>query len=457
MNIRTARTFVFFFLSIFIAYTSAAQKDTLRVLGYNVLYYGNGCQGPTWKYHQYLKTIAAYANADLLSFEKMASAPVSNDDKSAAAPAGFIDSVVKYALNAAFPGRYAHCPFTNAAKSNNAAVLFYDQHKLGFVSIVSSYCNITDFNTYKLYYKDPNLSRTHDTTFLYLTLNHDKSGDDNMQVRANQVAQEMRLIKNHFTHLPNMINIGDFNLRNSDEPVYQTLTADPDTNFRFYDPPFYPDHTLSYPADWDHNAAFSAFLTTSTRESGEIPNSCGSGGGAKNWYDHIFFSSWIVNNANFIRYIPHSYHTVGNDGKRFKVSINNNNININSSAPAEVIDALYNFSNKYPVMASLEVTSNVEGVSLPNPQIPNVPIFYKEEIKVDNPVGNDLVIHFPDAMKDEEMNVEFIDKYGSSHLKKSLKVNDAQMKLRCKLAPGAYTVRFSTEHNVAAEIEITKE
>ena len=34
------------------------HSDTLRVMAYNVLYYGNGCQGPNSNYHGYLKNIA---------------------------------------------------------------------------------------------------------------------------------------------------------------------------------------------------------------------------------------------------------------------------------------------------------------------------------------------------------------------------------------------------------------
>ena len=179
-----------------------AQKDTLRVMAYNSLYYGSGCQGSSGLYHAYLKTIVAYTNPDILSLEKMGSIKSAPDDKYGTAPVGFADSVVAYALDAAFPGRYAHCPYTNAAKTNNMSVIFYDRRKLGFVSIVSSYANITDFNTYKLYYKDPNLARTHDTTFLYVIPNHDLSGDENEKVRGIQISEVMRHTKEHFSRLP---------------------------------------------------------------------------------------------------------------------------------------------------------------------------------------------------------------------------------------------------------------
>jgi len=436
---------------------SLAQTDTLRVMTYNVLYYGNGCQGPTEKYHGYLKTIIGYTSPDIVTLEKMASIPVTPDDKAGTAPYGFADSVLQYAFNAAYPGRYAYCPFTNASHANNIGLLVYDTRKLGFVSIVSSYANITDFNTYKLYYKDPALARTHDTTFLYLTLNHDKSGKENEEVRGRQIAEKMEQLKAHFTSLPNMLNIGDFNLRSSEEPVYQQIVFNKDENFRFYDAPFNPDNKLKYPANWGHDANYSGYFTTSTRQFENVPNACGSGGGAKGWYDHIFMSDWIVKGTNYIKYVPNSYRTIGNDGQRTGVSINNSNGHVNTSAPAEVIEALYQFSNKYPVMIQLAVTSNTTGKSPKDPEIGGVAVAIKVEAKVDNPVKDELVLHFPDAMKGQELTITCTDKNGTEQMKKQLTVRHNDEKMKCKLAPGTYTLRINSKHSTMQEMQITKE
>ena len=436
---------------------SFAQKDTLRVMAYNSLYYGSGCQGPNGLYHGYLKTIVAYSNPDILSLEKMGAIKLTADDKYGTAPVGFADSIIQYSLNVAFPGRYAHCPYTNVAKTNNMSVIFYDQRKLGFVSIVSTYSNITDFNTYKLYYKDPNLAQTHDTTFLYLIPNHAMSGDEFADVRGIQISEVMRHTKKHFSGLPNMINLGDFNVRSSTESFYQILTDPEDTNFRFFDPPFFPDRKLICPATWDHDPIYADYFTTSTRESANVPNPCGTGGGGKNWYDHIFLSSWIVNNVNYIRYIPNSYRTIGNDGHRFKISITNKNTIINTAAPAEVIDALYQMSNKYPVMVDLEVTSNINGVSPKDPEIITDNAIAKEDISVINPVGDHLEISFPENMRGQEITVECLDKDGKVKMNKTKTISDLKMQLRCNLSAGEYTLKIVGHHNVMTEIKINKE
>ncbi len=440
----------------FLGYTAAAQKDTLRVMSYNVLYYGDGCQGPNSYFHNYLKTIIRYANADIVGLIKMASIPISPDDKYATAPAGFLDSVMDNAFDSAYSGRYAYCPFTNAARSNAINVLFYDKHKLGFSGIVSSYSNITDFNLYKLYYKDQNLVDTKDTVFIYVALNNVKSGEENESIRTFQVAGVMDHIKSHFTQLPNLISMGDFNIRNTTELCYQRLTANNDSVYRLLEPPFFPDHKLNYPADWSHNGEYAPWFSGSTREIEGVPNNCGPAGGAKTWYDHVFISPWLVNNTNYIKYIRNSYRTIGNDGKRYRIAVNNKNINNNTSVPAEVVNALYRMSNKYPIMISLEVAQNNNGKTNTNTEISNVESYVKEEVSVTFPTGDELIMHFPEALKGQEITLEVLDTDGDNKMKKTLTVNELETTVKCKLKKGAYTLKITGKHNLISEISINK-
>ena len=282
------------------------------------------------------------------------------------------------------------------------------------------------------------------------------SGDENDEVRGVQISEVMRHTKEHFTRLPNLINMGDFNVRGSEEPFYQTLTDPEDTNFRFFDPPFFPDHKLKYPANWNHDPAYSSYFTTSTRESASVPNPCGTGGGGKNWYDHIFLSSWIVNNINYMRYIPNSYRTIGNDGQRLRVSINNNNGHANTSAPQEVIDALYQMSNKYPVMVDLEVSFNSQGTSVPDPEIKGVAVSAKEDVSVDVPVKDKIVMHFSKNLIRQEISVECFEK-DESMMKKILMIKDTEMQIKCDLKPGTYVLKVVGHHNTLAELSFTKD
>jgi len=335
-------------------YILNSNPDTLRVITYNVLKYGDGCQGTTAQLNGYLKTIVQYANPDILGLVKVGAFTPSATTTST----NFALNINDLVLNDMFPSKYDFAAPTNASGADNLAVLFFNTQKLGWIQSQTIVNNVTDFNLYKLYYKDDNLIYTHDTTFLYVMLNHTQSGNSST-IRDQQITQEMQALRAKFTSFPNLINMGDFNTRNSSEVCYQQITNNTDTATKMYDPPFAIDKKVQYPADWDINPQnFKNYLTTSTRLSSSIPNKCGTNGGAKSWYDHIFLSSNLVNGTDFIQYVPNSYKTIGNDGNRVGVDINSTSPIANTSVPANVVDALFQFSNKYPVMVQLKVNMN---------------------------------------------------------------------------------------------------
>jgi len=443
-------------------YNSSAQTDTIRVMAYNVLGYGEYplCQGPDGAYNGYLETIVQFANPDIIGLEKMGSIQTSSSDHNYTAAIGFQDSILQFALNAAYPGRYNYCPFTNYAASATECLVFYNQQKLGFVSLTCTYTNTEDFNTWKLYYKDPNLATTHDTTYLYLTDNHDISGNGNQSERGVQIAGEMGQIQSHFTHLANMINMGDFNLRNTSEPVYQTLTAPADTNFRYYDPLFTPDGTFSYPADWDDNPApFTNYLTTSTRALDNVPNSCGTSGGAKDWYDHIFLSPWIINNANYISYIPHSFRVIGNDGHRLGISVND--APANTAVSSSVANALFQMSNKYPVMVDLLAMPNTTGTSLPDPEIAPTAVtnqnMWNQKATITNPAIDNIIMHFSTGLVGQSVSVECTDMLGRTLIERTMIVDNTTMQIPCNnLNPGVYFVSITNSNGVISQTKLIK-
>jgi hypothetical protein len=339
------------------------KNDTLKVMAYNVLNFGDGCQGSTATLDGYLKTIIQYAQPDLLSCEKMAAfLPTLMGVPNLAA------DITNNALNSAFPNRYAYATPTNASGDNAMSVLFYNQQKLTFVNVHTVLVYVSDFNLYKLYYNDPNLAITHDTTFLYVLVNHTQSGDAPDAARDQQETMEMQALRTKFAYLPNLINMGDFNQHSSTEAGYQAIISPTDTATQMSDPPFYPDKALQYPGNWDGNPTpYQPYLTTSTRALANVPNTCGTSGGAKSWYDHIFISPWLVKGSNYIKYIANSYQTIGNDWQRLNVDINSTSPVINTSAPTAVINALFQFSNKYPVALKLLVKANRSGGSLADP------------------------------------------------------------------------------------------
>ena len=338
------------------------KNDTIEVMAYNVLHYGDGCQGSADTLNRYLKTIIQYTQPDMFSFEKMAAFPPAS-----VLPANLAEGIIN-SISAVFPGKYSYATPSNLTNANNMSVLFYNKQKLTYLKSETLEANITDFNLYKLYYNDPNLGITHDTTFLYALVNHTQSGSSST-TRDQQVSQEMQVLRTKFAYLPNLINMGDFNTHNSDEPGYQAIVTSPDSTTKMSDPPFYPDKSVQYPAIWENNtSAYASYLTTTTRALPTVPNTCGTSGAAKSWYDHIFISPWLVKGSNYMQYIANSYQTVGNDGHRLGVDINSITPVVNTSAPAAVVNALFQFSDKYPVSIKLLVKANRNAYSIADPK-----------------------------------------------------------------------------------------
>ncbi|HEY5371055.1 MAG TPA: hypothetical protein VIJ75_18880 [Hanamia sp.] len=338
------------------------KTDTLRVMAYNVLNYGDLCQGSTTSLDSYFRTIIQNTQPDLMSCEKMTAFSYLPGS-----PGNLADEILTNVLNFVSPDKYNYASPTNASGSGTLSVLFYNKQKLTYVSTEDLLSLVTDFDLYKFYYNDINLSITKDTTFLYVVICHTKSGSYSLE-RDFQDSTVMASLRSKFGYFPNLIVMGDFNTRGSFEHGYQSLINSNDSSTAMSDPPYYPDETVKYPGNWSVSPFYVApFLTTSTRSLPYGPNSCGSSAGGKGWYDHIFISKWLINGSNYIGYIPHSYQSVGNDGDRLGVSINSNVPSVNTSTPANVLDALYHFSDKYPVMLSLEIKANRNAVSPKDP------------------------------------------------------------------------------------------
>ncbi|KAI9437825.1 hypothetical protein F5148DRAFT_1294116 [Russula earlei] len=331
-------------------------------MAYNILYYGDYCQASPATLDGYFKTIIQYAQPDLLSCEKIVAF-----NPTPGSTGNLADEITNSVLNQAFPNQYAYATVTNASFGKAMSVLFYNKQKLTFVKTETLVANVSDFNLYKLYYNDVNLSITRDTTFLYVVVNHTQSGSPST-TRDQQVTLEMQALRTKFAYFPNLINMGDFNTASSFEAGYLSVISNIDSSTMMSDPPYNPDNKFQYPGNWDITPYLVApYLTTTTRFSASIPNSCGTSGGAKSWFDHIFISPWLINNANYIQYLPNSYQTIGNDGNRLGVDINSTSPVANTSAPANVINALFQMSNKYPVSLKLIVKANRSANSFTDP------------------------------------------------------------------------------------------
>ena len=413
-----------------------AQNDTLRVMVQNVLHFGDGCQGTQQFLDSQFKKIASYINADLIGLDKVQVIKLNNSDPYGISPVWFADSIISQALGS----KFAYCTLTDysQATDNDMSVLFYNKNKLNFLTVKTLYVGEEDIDLYKLYYKDPNLNTTHDTTYLYAVLCHTISGSSSTG-RDGQATTVVDSLKKMFNHLPNLIYMGDFNTHNSSEPGYSLLTQSSDTSFLFYDPPFHPDNKLVYSIDWTTNPSQAAAELTTCTRSTTNPNSCGNTGGGYSWFDHILLSDWIVNGYDYIHYIPNSWKSLGNDGKRIGLDINDSVTNgKNLSAPSSVLNAEWQFSDKYPVTVELAITYNTH-VNTGSSSIIN----QEESIKVGNPVKDIINLYFSSSFVGKNATMELYDICGRLVKSVSFAVNSSQINQQVNLASGIYLIHIT--------------
>lgn len=332
-------------------------QDTLRVVQYNLLHYGvaeAGCTIPSTSVkNAYLSTILSAAQPDIFGVNEMGSNALYGDN---------ILVNVLQPMNA----NWERCTYTNNASSNITNMLFYRGDKLVLYDEHVINHSLRDINLYTLYYNDANLATTQDTTFLTIVIVHLKAGSTTSD--ENEREAQASLIMAYLAGLGNPGNLlvmGDFNLKTSSEPAYQSFLTEPNLDARLIDP-------INQPGGWNANAAFDLIHTQSTR-SGTLAD-CGSSGGMDDRFDFIMANRRVMGDSNGVKYVPASYKAFGNDGNHYNTSINNG---ANSAVSTAVVNALYNMSDHLPVMldlafdvslpASAEAQIEVAFAAFPNP------------------------------------------------------------------------------------------
>ena len=358
------------------SYAQSFQTDTLKIMAYNTLNYGfpatSSCPALiTANKHGYLKTILRYENPDILGLVKMD-----------ASPASFTTTdIVQMVLDSVCLGCYGHSNFTNLSGYTKENMLYFKTAKLGYIGTTTIYSgdpNISDINLHKLYYKDPNLSVNHDTTFLKIILIHDKSGSSNASARATEIGGAMTWLNTHVTSPGNYFFMGDFNTQSSAEVCFQDMINSANLNTRFYDPPNQLGNWASTPS------AFAHYLTEDTRITD--PGDCGAIGGINTRMIHILCTQPIIQGTDSVHYIPGSFKVIGNDGNHTNVALTDSPTN--TSVPAPVLNALYYMSNHLPVSIKVGVSYPAVTTSVNS----NLPFSKNSFIVFPNPANG--LVHF---------------------------------------------------------------
>lgn len=323
-------------------FTEIFPQDTLKLMQYNLLYYGKDtdfCTQDINTKNQNLSNIIQYIKPDILAVNELdgeGAYPESDDE----------EYLLSNALNTNGISHYKAAPFNTTYLANT---LFYNSDKLVLDNHepirfqVGTYPKT--FNAYTFYYRSDDLEENSDTTFFTCFVVHLKAGNDNSNIQEREDETEilMDFIENNYEEEMNYFIMGDLNVYTGDEPAFQNLINDYGV-YNVYDP-------IDEVGNWHDNSTYSKYHTQSTHTSGD----CYSGGGMDDRFDFILASSSVMGGMNSVKYIEDSYDTPGQDGESFNSSLTTIS---NSTVPDNIAQSLYDFSDHLPVTLEFEVDKN---------------------------------------------------------------------------------------------------
>jgi hypothetical protein len=342
---------------------SANAQDTITVMQYNLLEYGNYNSGfadcyetnnNTQHKDECIRTILNYVKPDILTVCEFG------------ATQALHNSFISHNLNINGANYWQSDNIINYAGSNIINHIFYDSRKLGLKKHVALHTSPRDTDIYELYMKTAGLAAG-DTIKLVCIVAHPKAGMNYESERRALMQKAMDYINQNYP-TDNVLIMGDFNMYRASESGYRLLTQTySNPNICFMD----PLANVGGVGEWNNNTLFTAFHTQSTRNYSE---ECFSGGGLDDRFDFILMADEIAFSYNHLRYVQGSYKAIGNDSQHFNMSVNQGN---NSSVPAEVAEALFDASDHLPVTMKIAVdvklgVNESEGATLevfvtPNP------------------------------------------------------------------------------------------
>ncbi|MDO9510599.1 MAG: T9SS type A sorting domain-containing protein [Bacteroidales bacterium] len=396
----------------------ARAQDTITVMTYNLLNYGNYTSYCTSSNNNAsvkdpaLKTIMTYAKPDILCVNEISPS------------ATYHQRILTNVLNVDGVTKYARGTIKNLASSDIVNMIYYNTEKLGYHSHRVVQSSVRDIDLFRLYIITPDLL-SGDTIYVSVMTAHLKAGSSTSDAisRGTMARNVMAYIKNNFQP-GNFMIMGDFNLYTSDEEAWQQFTNYTYLQYAFVDP-------INKIGNWNNNVNFAEWHTQSTHTS----SNCFSGGGMDDRFDFILTSKDIRDGKKAVKYIPGSYKTIGQDGMRFNKSLTD--YPTNNSAPEEVINALYASSDHLPVMLKLmaDKTLDISEIS------------FAEYFNVVNPLKDIVQIDIK-TLRPENLRFELFDLSGKSLLDKNQKTTSGSLQLNFdvkNIPSGFYILKVSNQ------------
>lgn len=401
------------FLFLLTAGSDLIAGDTLKIMVYNVLQYPSSSNYITK--NGYLDTIIRHTKPHILGINEL-NPPASN-----------ADLILNQVLRPSLSSTYTRAAFSNTGGSPVANMLYYDS---AFVRMKTQYSIPTalrEINAYELYYNDPTLGQSHDTTFFTIILAHFKAGNSPSDA-SDRTAMSQAIVDwlQARSGPGNYIVMGDLNVYSDQEGCFQAL-LNARSDVRMYDP-------VNQLGSWSNNSGFSNWFTQSTRANNEPDG--GSNGGMDDRLDHLLINEAIRDRLYRVQYVPGSYRIIGQDGIRYNQSITNP---ANTQVPPTVASALYGMSDHLPVTADFSFT----------PSLVSVEHIVYGLLKYDvypNPVDSKLKIRNIESLPPDRLDIEISDATGRMMFFQSEKMNhNDEIQVSLSFLPsGIYTLKLST-------------
>ena len=235
---------------------AAQAQDTLTVMQYNLLYYGNYNSGfadcyetnnNTQRKDECIRTIVNHVRPDIFTVCEFGSTQTLQND------------FLRHNLNINGVDYWKSDNIINYAGEYIINHIFYDSRKMGLKKHVALRTNPRDTDVYELYLKTKSLSAG-DTIKLVCIVAHPKAGQGYEASRRAQMQVAMDYVNQHYS-TDNVLIMGDFNMYGASESGYRLLTQTYSNPYaRFID----PTASLGGVGEWNNNSQFTQFHAQST-------------------------------------------------------------------------------------------------------------------------------------------------------------------------------------------------
>jgi hypothetical protein len=347
-------------------------QDTLTVMQYNLLEYGNYNSGfadcyetnnNTQRKDECVRTLMDYVKPDILTVCEFGATQT------------LLDGFLRHNLNVNGAMYWKSDNIINYAGSNIINHIFYDSRKMGLKSHVALHTSPRDTDVYELYLKTKALA-VGDTIKLVCIVAHPKAGQGYEASRRALMQVAMDYVNQHYAS-DNVLIMGDFNMYGASESGYRLLTQTYSNPQACFIDPLY---SLNGVGEWNNNSQYAPFHTQSTRS---YSDECFSSGGLDDRFDFILMADEIAFSYKHLRYVANSYHAVGNDGRHFNQSVDQG---YNAAVPAEVAEALFDGSDHLPVTMKIAVDTHLGVSEMEQPRL--------QASIAPNPVMNVATVYF---------------------------------------------------------------